>query len=431
MGVAAVTLNGQETPINHSTAKDIYKAYQKGEVELTPAQQKYTESLLSPKDLDEVKYDMKGEDAQKSGYNEIEDAKKADSHDGQGANAAVTTIGNIAGVVGSCMAASALANATDGFTQAALSGGMLAGAGVSLASVIKFDNAYSDRTQACDNADGTNEIIDSYSAALIDTMDMMNEDMASYLEQSDELTLGVNTNTSMIADLQIQLADAQAAGDKAGVENIKNQMKQLQGADFSQQEESLQETSGRLEEYKAANDESIGVREGGQTVSDFLKEGTPLGVVGVINSAALLVGSTIMGITAATTTPKLAPFFPDAVGTIAGKVLFALTSALFGTAATIMGTKTKNEFECGSAGGDMQDHVNDLNEMIDEQLSYTDQTTENYAVIDEDSAESQADAKDKANKAVANNSPAPPKKDDDSKGGDKVGAGAGAGTGNA
>ena len=399
MGVAAVTLNGQETPINHSTAKDIYKAYQKGEVELTPAQQKYTESLLSPKDLDEVKYDMKGEDAQKSGYNEIEDAKKADSHDGQGANATVTTIGNIAGVVGSCMAASALANATDGFTQAALSGGMLAGAGVSLASVIKFDNAYSDRTQACDNADGTNEIIDSYSESLIDTMDMMNEDMASYQEQSDELTLGVNTNTSMIADLQIQLADAQAAGDKAGV--------------------------------KAANDESIGVREGGQTVSDFLKEGTPLGVVGVINSAALLVGSTIMGITAATTTPKLAPFFPDAVGTIAGKVLFALTSALFGTAATIMGTKTKNEFECGSAGGDMQDHVNDLNEMIDEQLSYTDQTTENYAVIDEDSAESQADAKDKANKAVANNSPAPPKKDDDSKGGDKVGAGAGAGTGNA
>ena len=54
MGVAPVDGYGNITSGN---AKEIYTKYKKGEVDLSPAQQKYCENFLTPEEIDEVSYD--------------------------------------------------------------------------------------------------------------------------------------------------------------------------------------------------------------------------------------------------------------------------------------------------------------------------------------------------------------------------------------
>ena len=54
MGVAPVDGYGIITSGN---AKEIYTKYKKGEVDLSPAQQKYCENFLTPEEIDEVSYD--------------------------------------------------------------------------------------------------------------------------------------------------------------------------------------------------------------------------------------------------------------------------------------------------------------------------------------------------------------------------------------
>lgn len=432
MGVAPVDGYGNITSGN---AKEIYTKYKKGEVNLTPAQQKYCENFLTPEEIDEVSYDTDVKN--KEGKEKIGDAEKAESHDGQGGNAAVTTLGNAAfgtaAVVLTRMASSL--SSKSGWTAIIYGVATLACAAGSLVCTNAFDAAYKDRTGAKDNADSTNATIDGYTSALTDTMDMMNEDMDAYTKLSQDYTLTVNTNTSQLASLQVDLAAAQAAGDKAGVENIKNQMKQIEGMDLSGQTDEMDETKGRLDEYNAANSESQGVSSAGQTVSDFLKEGTPIGVIGAVNALALTVAAGMAGITIAKSIigagkdASHLDFAGSAAG-IAASVLFTISTALLGTSATKMTNKTKNEFECGSAGRDMEDHVNTLNDMIEQQAGYVESTTENFDSTDESSQESQAEAQEKGNKAVQTKGalPTTPKKDndDDDKDGAPSGAPAGA-----
>ena len=95
-----------------------------------------------------------------------------------------------------------------------------------------------------------------------------------------------------------------------------------------------------------------------------------------------------------------------------------------------MGLTSKNmwstastEFKCGSAGDDMQGHIDSLNETIEGQAGYVESTTETFDAADESSTESQGEAKEKANKAVQTKGalPTTPKKDD--KDDDKDGGG--------
>lgn len=417
MGVAPVDGYGNITSGN---AKEIYTKYKKGEVNLSPAQQKYCENFLTPEEIDEVSYDTDVKN--KEGKDKIGDAEKAESHGGQGGNAAATTAATIGAVLGATATECALANVT-GF--GALAGGIAVVAIAASTKLIanKFDAGYKDRTGACDRANDTNATIDGYTNALIDTMDMMNDDMDLYQQQSEEYTLTVNTNTSQMASLQVDLAAAQAAGDKAGVENIKNQMKQIEGMDLSGQTDEMDETKGRLDEYNAANSESQGVSEAGQSVSDFLKEGTGLGVMATVNAAILTVATAMCGLASLMAFPKLLPFFPDKVPATMGKIMYGLAGAGFAWGVASFSGKAKKEFECGSAGGDMEDRVGALNDMIGQQAGYVESTTETFDAADEASTESQGEAKEKANKAVQTKGalPTTPKKDDED--GDKDGGG--------
>lgn len=413
MGVAPVDGYGNITSGN---AKEIYTKYKKGEVNLTPAQQKYCENFLTPEEIDEVSYDTDVKN--KEGKDKIGDAKKADEHGGQGGNAVGTTAANIATIVGFC----ALLPALEGFSTLAFSAVCL-GVGLLQSIIAKaFDAGYNDRTKANDNADGTNATIDGYTNALLDTMDMMNEDMDLYQKQSEEYTLTVNTNTSQMASLQVDLAAAQAAGDKAGVESIKNQMKQIEGMDLSGQTDEMDETKGRLDEYNAANSESQGVSSAGQSVSDFLKEGTALGIVAGLNAAIDTVAAIVIFSGFAATSPKL-PFGIDIPACIAGKIMGGVAGAAFMAGGAVWASKAKKEFECGSSGRDMEGHVGSLNDMIEQQAGYVESTTETFDAADEASTESQGEAKEKANKAVQTKGalPTTPKKDDED--GDKDGGG--------
>ena len=435
MGVAPVDGYGIITSGN---AKEIYTKYKKGEVDLSPAQQKYCENFLTPEEIDEVSYDTDVKN--KEGKDKIGDAEKAESHGGQGANAAATGAASAGTAVVSglffgkaCEAMSHIAEKASDISVTALiyAGVSVAMSALALTSANKFDAGYKDRTGACDRANDTNATIDGYTNALIDTMDMMNDDMDLYQKQSEEYTLTVNTNTSQMASLQVDLAAAQAAGDKAGVESIKNQMKQIEGMDLSGQTDEMDETKGRLDEYNAANSESQGVSSAGQTVSDFLKEGTALGVAGTVNALALSFSAILMGICTGKSAISWKTIFDMPIA-IAATALFAVATALMGTSAVKMASKAKNEFECGSAGRDMEGHVGALNDMIEQQAGYVESTTETFDAADEASTESQGEAKEKANKAVQTKGalPTTPKKDDkdDDKdgGGSPVSAGAAA-----
>ena len=205
MGVAPVDGYGIITSGN---AKEIYTKYKKGEVDLSPAQQKYCENFLTPEEIDEVSYDTDVKN--KEGKDKIGDAEKAESHGGQGGNVAATSggmVGGAAGVAGGLMFASEANKKAQDAKKASMSvwSGILAGAiivasgALCIISANKFDAGYKDRTGACDNANDTNATIDGYTNALIDTMDMMNDDMDLYQKQSEEYTLTVNTNTSQMA----------------------------------------------------------------------------------------------------------------------------------------------------------------------------------------------------------------------------------------
>ena len=384
--------------ITQSNAKEIYTAWKRGEVDLDKTQQKKCESFLSPEEIDEVQYDEKV--GEKRGKDSIE-TEGADKK--QGGNATGVTVGNIAAVAGAVASAHAISMAADGGTQWAFGILMNACAASTILMVKAFDSAFKERTAARDASDQSNSTMDTYSDGLTNTMDMMNEDVQTYQEQQDALTTAVNTQTSDMAALQMEYDNAVAMGDTNGAQAAKEQMKTLEEQDNSQLEEDLAETGGAIEEYRAMNAEALGCAESGQTVSDFLKGGTALGVVGIINTLVLATGATLMALTAAGTLPKIAPFFPDLPLTLAGKVVFGIAGALFGVAAKNMGSKTKDEFECGSKGGEMQEHVNSLNEMIEQQSTYADETEGTFAESDEAAAESQADASEKAGEAVSQN----------------------------
>lgn len=394
MGVAPVG----DTKISADNAKEIYTKWKKGEVELSASQQKYTESFLSPEEIDQIEYDTGSniKDATQKGKDQI-DTTGTDKKALGGAIA--STVGSVASAVAVAMSTGIIGVAGDGFSAAA-AGGVAAGAGAAaIACAYCLDVAYKDRTKANSNKDQTNAVIDGYSNALIDTMDMMNSDMEEYQAQQEELTLTVNENTSQSAVLAIQIADMEAAGDIEGAQQAKEQLKALQEMDTSSQEEGLEETKGRLEEYNAANAESEGVKSSGQSVSDFLKEGTTLGILGTISSVALGAATIVLGLVISV--PKLAPFFPDIAGSTLANILFKTAAALFGYATKEMITRTVEEYKCGSSGQDMQGHVNGLGDMQTQQSAYVDTTEESFTASDEEAAESQAEAQEAADEAEA------------------------------
>ena len=180
----------------------------------------------------------------------------------------------------------------------------------------------------------------------------------------------------------------------------------LKKQDNSGLEDELAETAGAIEEYRAMNAEAMGSAESGQTVSDFLKEGKAKGIMAQVNGymclAAALFGAVI---TAACAIPKIWTIIGPLDDAPAGisAVLWGAVTAVMGTASGNYLSKASQENECGSNGDEMQDHVNNLNEMIAQQDAYTTETEGAFEESDEAAAESKSEASEKAGESVSGN----------------------------
>ena len=413
MAIDPVSYNGKSVDINESNAKEIYKAYRKGEVELDTAQRKYAESFLTRADYDEIDYDT--DVANYEGRGQIEDAENADKYNEGGEKRAGMVASEAAG--GTVSVASAVEGALFGpAAQLAMSkcqagtvwapialilGGIAALLGGSaLATALTFDTGYKERVQAEGNSENTNNVLDNNSAVLEDSMQAMNEDMETYSYLSEEHTQTLNTKASDMASLQIQLMDAQAAGDTEGEEQIREQMKHLDKMDFASEESALEDTKAQLDAYRSANTTAGGVNNAGKSVTAFLKEGTQLGIVGGINTIALGVATIFAGLaTLKSTVSWKAPF--EVPVALAATALFAVATGLFAASTVIMGKKTVNEIKCAVAGNEMQTHVDSLDDMIGQQNGYIDTTSESYGADDQLSEQNQEKANEAAAKAVA------------------------------
>jgi len=103
----------------------------------------------------------------------------------------------------------------------------------------------------------------------------------------------------------------------------------------------------------------------------------------------------------------------DEGAAIASAVLWSAAVLEMGMVTTKMISTAKDEFECGSAGGEMQDHVKTLDDMITQQSDYIGTTGETFDATDEASEESQSEAQEAAGKAVDKGTAPKKKKKDD------------------
>lgn len=403
----AVNKIGEDT-INATNSADIYDAYFNGKEyngqKVTQAQATYAKKFLSDEQIEDIEYGIEG--SYTTGKNAINTEGTDSSEAGTAVTAGAATAGSavacgatIAAVCTSTTTNTATGQSTNGFGSMLCGAMVLIGAAVALALSFKgtFDPNSSDREARNGEAESTNELIDANSQAMVDTMDMMNEDAELYQEQNDILTVGMNEKAAEGADLKQQLADAEAAGDVNGAKRIKEDMKNLDKEDFEEDLEGIDETRGRLEEYSAANSEALGVSESGRAVSDFLKVGKVLSPIAMINGALLTVATTLIGIaTALGAIPKIAPFFPDAPAAISSAVVWAAAGLMMGYAATNMFSNASFEKECGQNGDIMGDKTSELENVVEQQNEYIEVTTEGYDESDEKADEDRAKGQKKA-----------------------------------
>lgn len=405
-----------DTVINASNAQQIYSDYYNGKLELNQGQVAYTKKFLSDEQIEEIEYGTEG--SYTTGKNAINTEGTDSSEAGTAVTAGAATAGSavacgatIAAVCTSTTTNTATGQSTNGFGSMLCGAMVLIGAAVALALSFKgtFDPNSADREARNGEAESTNELIDAHNQAMVDTMDMMNEDAELYQEQNENMTIGMNDTAAQVADLQTQIADCQAMGDKVGVQQLQAQLKNLQqNSDFSEDEEALDETRGRLEEYSAANSEALGVSESGRAVSDFLKVGKVLSPIAMINGVLLTVATTLIGIaTALGAIPKIAPFFPDAPAAISSAVVWAAAGLMMGYAATNMFSNASFEKECGENGNIMGDKTSELENVVQQQNEYIEVTTEGYDESDEGAEEDREKGQEAADKLAPGGSKNP------------------------
>lgn len=386
MGVSPVPGYGE---ITKSNAAQIYRDKETYN-QLDVAQKHMIDHFVSPEEKDEIDYDSGAykDNARQNGKDSVQGSKEAEEGGAQTGNAIATSIGGAIFAAGAAILAKICPtmSKTTAWTALGLSAASLACSIGTVACANAYDDAYDNRCKARDNAGSTNEYIDANTAAMENTMEMMNEDMEVYQAQNDEMTNGMNEKAAQMADLKQQLADCEALGDKAGAAGIKNQMKKMEGENFDEDQEGLDETRDKLEGYQEANAEAIGVADGGATVAEFLGYGTGLGVGAYINALLLTVAGVYTGAAVASAAGSAKTLIQIPVAAIAAAV-FGVSVGLLGTSANTMRTKGNNEFECGSAGSEMDGHVNNLNTMIEQQQQYIDTTGENYDTSDEEAGE--------------------------------------------
>lgn len=429
--------------ITRANAVDIYRdreTYNK----LSDAQRHLVDKYVPQETRDEIDYELRDIDSYNNGKEQIntegtEDGKKTSVSSGASAaaigaaggaaaagvfNVAAQGFTNLSGMMSAGAQgfesiglkapaemfqkqASALAKkgAVNGFVSIICAGLTVAGAAAALVMSFKnvFDPGYEDRENSSNESGTTDETLQSYSDALLESMELMDESTETYAGQVEEFTEITNNNNSRDAELTIEIADAEAMGDFEKVKELKKELIELSKFDYSEMEEGMDETRGELEEYGMMAEESQGVADSGTSVSEFLKAGKVLNVMGIISGSILAATSVLIATSSLfNAIPKLHTAFGpiDGIPAAASKAIWLSAAAMMGVASGMMISNASKEKEFSDNGETMSEYVDTLNTTIEDQVGYTEKTTADFEEIDEDSEKSIEKGEENASKAV-------------------------------
>lgn len=407
---AGFAVAGDEKAITKTNANTIQKDVDQGNTEKPDiAQQKFLEANVDYDNLDYTEEEMKN-----TGKNQI-DAEGKDGEDlseknGKGVAISSTVIQVAsAGVFGPALLAAVLAkkavmNVCDGFTQAVLAGVVLAGAASAIPAALTFDPNGDDRKNKTGESEQINQTIQQYYDGLGTDMDSMTEESGRYQELVSAQTQADVDTVTQIGALQSEMMVYQSQGNTQKVAELKAQIDNIKkGAeeDGGNREE-IANIKGNLEVYAGRSAEAQGVKESGDTVAEFLRDGYAMKTLADINfycmSACALASAAVLCV------PKLAPLFVDGVSSGLAKGMCIAAALLFGTGATLMKKNANFEAEAGDAGSQMASNLGQLGENIEAQSGYTEAAAAGYLELDTKAAETVGKTQqgvDKANQAQA------------------------------
>ncbi len=406
---------GDQKTITKDNANTIRKDADQGNTkDLDNAQEKYLEGNV---DYDTLDYS--DEEMGKVGEQQID---TEDTENTKAGNAAGTTAG-----VAASSAAFAVISATlltqksimTGWTAPAVGAAYIAVGVGAKALVNAYDDQYKSRVAQRDKAADTNAIMQQYVDTLNNDMDMMNEDINMYQELSDMQTQAQVETITDLGSMQAELQVYQAQGNTAKVAEIKAKMedtKKISEEDSKGPQEEMDGLKENIATYTGNNSEAQGVARSGATVSEFLKDGKQMGILGYTNTAILAAGAITGGILAAKAI-SIGGILSKIPGAI-GAALCLGGIALYLSAATSMMSKSKDELKCADAGDEMAANVNNLESNIEGQAGFTEATSGTYGETDEaatETIEKNQESTDKANGKGKNQKTKAKKEDEDEK----------------
>lgn len=416
---AGFAVAGDQKPITDNNANTIKKDVDQGNTQkLDDGQTK----LLGSK-VDEDTIDYSNDEMKNVGKNQI-DTKDTESSDAGGAtldtaaSAGTTVAAAASATLGKAFLSAALKNsATSEIPFAAvLAGGVdLAIGALAIVAANSFDDQYGSRMSQMNTAGDTNQTIQNYYDLMTSDMDTMVEDAEKYKDLSDSKLTGDVDRITQIGALQAQISVYESQGNQEKVAELQAQITELtQEGEEDPTGAMLGDLEKGLETYSGNSAEASGVAESGDVVSDFLKQGTTMGILATINSALLLTTGIIMAVNHTVSATKAALKVPGiwskfaaiAIG-IAGCVMMVAGNVMVLAAALKMGNRAKDEFKCADAGSEMQDNINNLRSNVEQQTGFTETTGAEYTTITTENAETTQKVKEGVDKANKNNPPQP------------------------
>jgi len=387
----------EKVPFDESTKNAIYKDAGKN-VNLSAVQQAWIDDNVNP---DEVKYSS--EEAKDNGSSAIDTTgedgenlsdKNKKNNAGAVAATAGTTIGGAAGLFFAIKLFTELAKMPGqsarltGFGQLILAIAAIAGGAGAILAVTAFDPEKNERKAQTDASEANNETIATYTRALEDQSIAMGEDFMNYSDASEEYVNDTSDKIITRGIIEAQIAEANAQGNMGRVGELQQELKGIEGElqEPSEAQEEMETYKSNLETYGSYNNEAIGVKESGTTVSNFLKPGNSLKTMAEINMYALYACSLASLAALAACFPKLA-FGIDLGASLGAKIAFGAAAALFYKAGEKMGGVGDLEGAAGVAGDKMGDKVGELEATIDDNQSTIGDCAGGYAEADAGAAE--------------------------------------------
>ena len=427
---------GDTVGITQSNANTIQKDADQGNVDVNNAQQ-----LWLDKWVDEDSLDYSDEEMKKVGENQIdtegedgENLSEKDQKAGSNVGVAAAATGAVAACI-LCINDKAIKSVCDGFTGLALSIVQMAAAATCVTFSVPgmFDPNLTERKNQTNAAGDNNAIIQQYTDQMNADMETMVEETATYQELSEMQTEMTMESITNVGALQAEMQVYQSQGNQAKVAELKAQIEEEQGMAADETEgpkEEMGTIKENLDQYTGNNAEAVGVASSGTTVSEFLQAGKPMKNKAIAIAALELVAAIA---SALPVIPKLA-FGIDIAPAVIANGFSAVAALGFMTAAYLMQGNAKDEGNAASAGDEMSGYVASLNENVESQAGFTEETGGLYLETDQTSTEATEKTQqetDKANQKQAQALGGKNKPEDKEEKPEDTTGGAGAGAGGA